>query len=104
LVNDYEIIPGSVAGAEEIYPHNAIDYLKEKGLSVVALPASQMAKEIGDGRMANVVLLGAMSTLLPLPEPSWKNALKTRLPDRYLEGNLKAFTAGRGMMNGKEPN
>ncbi len=104
LVNDYEIVPPSVAGAEEIYPHNAIDYLKEKGISVVALSASQTAKEIGDGRMANVVMLGAMSTLLPLTGESWEGALRTRLPDKYLEGNLKAFAAGIGMMNGKESN
>ncbi len=29
IVNDYEIVPGSVLGAEEAYPHEAIDYLKE---------------------------------------------------------------------------
>ena len=95
LVNDYEIVPGSVTGAEEVYPHQAIDYLKEKGLTVIPLPASIIANKLGDGRMANVVMLGAMSTLLPVAEERWIEALNTRLPSRYIKGNLRAFKAGQ---------
>jgi indolepyruvate ferredoxin oxidoreductase beta subunit len=99
LVNEYELIPGSVANAEKIYPHGAIDFLKSKGLRVIALPASTTARELGDGRMANVVLLGALSTLLPIPQEIWEKTLRLRIPARHLEGNLKAFQAGREMMN-----
>jgi len=99
LVNDYEIIPGSVSGAVEIYPREAISYLQARGLRVAVLPASQIARELGDGRMANVVLLGALSQLLPLPPATWEKALHTRLPPRYLAGNLKAFAAGKQTMN-----
>ncbi|HEY5729172.1 MAG TPA: indolepyruvate oxidoreductase subunit beta [Anaerolineales bacterium] len=99
LVNDYELIPGSVVNAENIYPHEAIDFLKSKELHVTALPASKTARELGDGRMANVVLLGALSTLLPIPQETWDKTLRFRIPARYLEGNLKAFQAGREMMS-----
>ncbi len=95
LVNDYEIIPGSVTGAGEIYPHETIDYLREKGLRVVTLPASQIARDLGDGRMANVVMIGALSNILTIPETSWQKALHVRLPARYLAGNIKAFAAGQ---------
>jgi indolepyruvate ferredoxin oxidoreductase beta subunit len=95
LVNDFEIIPGSVTGAEEVYPYQTIEYLKEKGLTVVPLPASTTAHKLGDGRMANVFMLGAMSTLLPIPEERWIEALNTRLPSRYIKGNLRAFKAGQ---------
>ncbi len=99
LINDYELIPGSVTNAEKIYPHETIDYLKSKGLHMIALPGSTTARELGDGRMANVVLLGALSTLLPIPQEIWNKTLKLRIPARFLEGNLKAFQAGREMMN-----
>jgi len=95
LANEFEIIPGSVTGADLLYPYEAIDYLREKGLTVITLPASEMARDLGDGRMANVVLLGALSTMIPIPEPSWQKALHVRLPPRYLDGNLKAFAAGK---------
>lgn len=99
LINDYELIPGSVINAEKIYPHETIDFLKSKGLRVVALPASKAARELGDGRMANVVLLGALSTLLPIGKEIWEKTLRLRIPARFSEGNLKSFQAGREMMS-----
>jgi indolepyruvate ferredoxin oxidoreductase beta subunit len=101
LVNDYEIIPGSVSGAAETYPHEAIHFLRDRGLNLVTMPASQMAHDLGDGRMANVIMVGALSTMMPIPETSWDKALRLRLPPRYLEGNLQAFAAGKEAMNGQ---
>ena len=97
FVNDHELIPGSVIDAEKIYPHETIDFLKAKGLKVVVLPASKTARELGDARMANVVMLGALSTMLPIPQEIWEKTLKMRIPKRFLEGNLKAFSTGREM-------
>ena len=99
LVNDHELIPGSVVNAEKIYPHETIEFFKSKGLHVIALPASKIARELGDGRMANVVLLGALSTLLPVQQEIWEKTLRLRIPARFLDGNLKSFQAGREMMN-----
>ncbi|MEJ2303556.1 MAG: indolepyruvate oxidoreductase subunit beta [Anaerolineales bacterium] len=98
LANDFEIVPASVSGAEEIYPHQVFEYLNEHGLRVITLPASQIARDLGDGRMANVVLLGVLSTLLPISVEVWEKTLHMRIPKRYLEGNLKAFAAGREAM------
>lgn len=95
LVNDHEIIPGSVARAEELYPHGVIEYLRSQGLKLIVLPATRTAHELGDGRMANVVMLGALSTLLPLPADAWQKSLQLRLPPRYLDSNLRAFAAGQ---------
>ena len=41
LVNDHEIVPASVPGAEQNYPHHALEFLQQKGFRVVALPASR---------------------------------------------------------------
>ncbi len=95
LVNDHEILPGSVLDAEEMYPHEALDFLRRKGYRVVALKASEMALDLGDGRMANVVLLGALSTMLPIPEGIWLETLQHRIPEEYRQPNLRAFAAGR---------
>jgi indolepyruvate ferredoxin oxidoreductase beta subunit len=43
IVNDFEIIPGSVAGAEETYPHEAIDYLHHKWHATLGMDAWRMS-------------------------------------------------------------
>ncbi|MEK9163869.1 MAG: indolepyruvate oxidoreductase subunit beta [Chloroflexota bacterium] len=98
LVNDYEIIPGSVANAAEKYPHNAIDFMRDKGLRVVSLRASERAKELGDGRMANVIMLGALSTLLSISETVWIQTVQEKFPAKYRDANLRAFQTGRSQM------
>jgi indolepyruvate ferredoxin oxidoreductase beta subunit len=95
LVNDHEIIPGSVANAIERYPHNSIEFLRDKGVRVEAVPASKLALDLGDGRMANIVLLGALSMLLDLPIDAWQETLKAKLPAKYRDANLRAFEVGR---------
>jgi len=96
LINDHEIIPGSVANAAERYPHHALDFLRAKGLKVVALSASQCARDLGDGRIANVIMLGAMSALLPrTPKEVWLATLNERIPEKHRALNLKAFETGR---------
>lgn len=94
LVNDYELVPASVLNAEKIYPHESVEFLKSKGLRVISLPASQTARDLGDARMANVVLLGALSNILPIERDVWDKTLRLRIPAKYLEGNLQAFEAG----------
>lgn len=98
LVNDFEIIPASVAGAEELYPHDSIEYLRGQNLHVVTVPASVIARDLGDGRMANVVMLGVLSSILPIERETWDKTLRLRIPRRYLEGNLKAFAEGRDLV------
>jgi indolepyruvate ferredoxin oxidoreductase beta subunit len=97
LVNDHEILPGSVTNAAETYPHEALTFLNDKGYRVISIPASETARDLGDGRMANVVMLGAMSNLLPIEEKVWLDTLRKRIPEKYLQPNLKAFEAGRKM-------
>ncbi len=95
LANDFEIIPGSIKDAEQTYPHDALKFLEQKNHRLLAMPASQIARDLGDARMANVVMIGAMSKWLPISEAHWNETLRHRIPDRFREANLKAFAAGQ---------
>lgn len=102
LVNDQEIVPGSVANAAEKYPHHALDYLRQRGVRLLALPAAQTARDLGDGRAANVVILGALSAVLPaVPLAAWESTLAERIPAKIRDLNLRAFATGRGLAHGR---
>lgn len=94
LINDHEIIPASIADAESKYPHNAIEFLQENGYNILVMMATKIAHELGDGRMANVVMVGAMSNYLPITSDIWLDTLQQRIPEKYREENLRAFQAG----------
>jgi indolepyruvate ferredoxin oxidoreductase beta subunit len=95
LINDYQIIPASVENAEDMYPQNPAEVLLEKGYRVIQIPATKIAHELGDGRMANVVMIGRISSLVPIPKEAWIRTLEGRIPEKYREPNLRAFEAGR---------
>jgi indolepyruvate ferredoxin oxidoreductase beta subunit len=60
-----------------------------------ALDATRVAAGLGNTRIANTVLLGALSTALPFPAEGWIAVLRDFVPARTVELNLKAFQAGR---------
>ncbi len=94
IANDHEIPPASLGALAEKYPHHALDFLREKGLHMLVLPATRMAEELGNVHVANVILLGALSRHLDLPPEVWEQTLRERIPERHLAINLKAFAAG----------
>jgi 2-oxoglutarate ferredoxin oxidoreductase subunit gamma len=67
-------------------------------LLVINLPASEIAESLGDKRMTNMVLLGALLANLPvLPVEAVENALKAHLPARHhrlLPLNYQALRRG----------
>ncbi len=77
------------------YPPVEVESLRQAGLDVRPYAASRRAVELGDARMANVVLLGAVSTDLEFTVEEWEQAIRETLPPRFVEANLKAFHAGR---------
>jgi Pyruvate/2-oxoacid:ferredoxin oxidoreductase gamma subunit len=58
---------------------------------------------LGNPKVANVVLLGALSQLLEsgglvgaeLPASAWLDAITARVPAKFAELNRQAFLAGR---------
>ncbi len=94
IVNDYAIIPPPVASGTAVYPDNCIASLREK-FKLIAFNAAEVAEELGNTRVMNVVLLGAMAEVLQLDNLDWDTALKENVPERFVEINQEAFKRGR---------
>ncbi len=97
IVNDQAIPPVAVNIGAASYPDDeriksTLGKVAEK---VFFIPALRKAEEIGDPRVVNVILLGALSSFLDVPEETWQKVIERRVPQRYLELNLRAFKEGR---------
>lgn len=67
-------------------------------ISIVEVPANEIAEEIGDRRLANVVMVGALLNRLPIfTIEQLSGALERHIPERrrdLLDANLKALEQG----------
>jgi 2-oxoglutarate ferredoxin oxidoreductase subunit gamma len=72
--------------------------VKREDVRTVVLPASSLAEELGNKRMSNMILLGALIANLPvISMESFERSLKEHLPERHmhlLEANVKALELG----------
>ena len=95
IVNTQQIKPPAVANGQIEYPVNALDSITAHGIEVVRVDAFDIARDAGEAKAANVVMVGAMSTFLPMDVGAYEEIINTRVPERFREVNLKAFAAGR---------
>ena len=93
IVNTQQINPMPVIVGKATYPENIIEKLKEAG-EVISLDALSLAKKAGNIKAVNVVLIGVLAKTSGIACEKWIDAIKSTVPEKFLDINLKAFDAG----------
>ncbi|MBE9391659.1 indolepyruvate oxidoreductase subunit beta [Fervidicoccus fontis] len=98
LINDYRIIPSSVMLGESKYPtkEEVIEAIKKVTDRICIIPATDMAKQLGNARIANVLMLGAFRVFFDtgIDREYFIQAIKENVRPKYVELNIKAFEKG----------
>ncbi|MBL7176387.1 MAG: indolepyruvate oxidoreductase subunit beta [Desulfobacteraceae bacterium] len=102
LVNDLKIPPPSVASKQEAYTDKVEEIGKKRNLNVKVISGTGIGEKVGDVRTTNLALLGALSTLMEVPEEIWMESIQERFPEKLAELNQKAFKAGRDTASGMQ--
>ncbi|MEO0239346.1 MAG: indolepyruvate oxidoreductase subunit beta [candidate division WOR-3 bacterium] len=96
VINDLEIIPTTVSLKLDTYPTNIEDQIRDKAKAeVILVPATDLARQAGDARTANTVLLGVISNFLPFEDKVWEKVISDNVKKETIEVNLKAFYLGK---------
>jgi len=100
VVNEMAVVPVTVSAGGAQYPEDQSlqQVFGALGAGVIMVPGEKLAREAGNVKAANVVLLGAISRLLPLPEEVWWECLSQRIPPKFLDLNRTAFASGLAMV------
>ena len=93
IVNAQQIDPMPVITGAAKYPENIAAKLSEKA-GAVCIDALAAAKEAGNIKAVNVVLIGVLARSTDIPHDKWIEALRRTVPAKFLEVNLKAFETG----------
>jgi indolepyruvate ferredoxin oxidoreductase beta subunit len=98
LMNTARLVPPVVDLGLYDYPDDPIAEIKSRGYQVHAFDAMAIAMALGDVRLGNTVMLGAMADHLPFPPQVLLDAILKRFSQRkphMVEVNRKAFEAGQ---------
>ena len=94
VINDYAIKSTTIASGAETYPQGCIEAM-ERVFRTIAVPASEIALDLGNAKCMNVVLFGAMCDSLGCPQIDWEQVVADTVPEKVKELNIRAFRAGR---------
>lgn len=95
ISNAQNILPMSVSAGNAKYPNDITKTLASISAEVTVVDAIGKARELGNQKCVNVVLLGVLARRVSEIKPEiWPEMIKKMLPQRLQELNLKAFKAG----------
>ena len=94
VVSNLEIPSAPIAAGLCPYPSDCLEELSRHH-RCIEVKAGEIAQSLGNGKCMNVVLLGAMVAVLNMDDMDWESAIRSTVPQRFLELNLAAFQAGR---------
>ena len=93
VVNDTRIDPMTVVIGAKQYPEGILENLS-KDHKLVTIDAGKIAKELGNSKVTNSVVLGLAAKHIGFSEEQWLETLKNTVPPKTIEINTLAFKAG----------
>ena len=93
VVNNEEIPSMSVITGDEVYPDDVLEEI-QKHASAKVVDATALARELGNEKAANIILLGTIIKSMGLEEIDWDAILEANIKPKFIELNKKALKAG----------
>lgn len=93
VINDFEIPSAPILMGAAEYPEGILETLGEKA-TIRTIKAEEVARELGNSRVMNVVLLGALVKAMDVPEVDWTETIRDNIKEGFEDLNVRAFEAG----------
>ena len=93
ILNDIRIDPMPVIIGAADYPEEIIDTLEDK-YNVIKVDALSEAKELGNSRTFNIIILGIAARYMDFEKEEWLKVIEETVPKGTAEINKKAFELG----------
>lgn len=93
VVNDCRIDPMTVVVGASEYPKNIIEQLKKEHI-VYDIDGVAIAKELGNSKVLNSVVLGLSAKHIGFSKETWLDVVKNTVPPKTIDINEKAFIKG----------
>lgn len=99
VVTSTEQIPSQpVLTGRMAYPADILDELKKVTGNVIAVDAPAEAAKIGNSKVSNVILLGAIVKYMGLEQIDWDKIIRENVKPAFVELNLQALALGKTLL------
>jgi indolepyruvate ferredoxin oxidoreductase beta subunit len=97
IVNDFEIPSVPILLGAARYPAGILEELSQK-VKIHAIKATERAEALGNAKIMNIVLLGALVKTLGLTDLDWKGVIRASVKKGFEDLNIRAFEEGGHML------
>ena len=94
FMDDKELFSMPTLTGARPYPHEAVDAIEKSGADVKVVPAHSIAEGLGNPKVQNIVLLGALAGALGLEDIPWEYLIAENVPPKARELNIQGFREG----------
>jgi indolepyruvate ferredoxin oxidoreductase beta subunit len=94
ILNTRQMVPTTVSSGPYVYAEDIAHHLG-RHVPVIVVDGPGIAREVGNVRTANTVVMGALSAKLDIPLDIWKEAVHRSVPPGTEDINMRAFEEGR---------
>ncbi len=94
VINDYQIMSIPILVGAFEYPEGIKEYIKENVKDCIIYDAAKIAREIGNEKVMNMVLLGSLIKAMNLEHISWEKVIKDNVKEQFADINIKALKRG----------
>lgn len=101
IVSSTKLVPPSANLGKLSYPDDPIAEIKKKTDNVIAVDADRMARDLGNIRLVNTILLAVGSPFMGFDRSVWEAAIRKLVKPQYVDINLTAFAQGCELANSK---
>jgi len=98
IVNNYRIDSIPVLIGKATYKEKEIEN-ELKRLNATIINAADKAKEIGNSKVMNIILLGALVKSMSLEYIDWETIIRKNIKEKFIDINLEAFKIGMEMIS-----
>lgn len=95
IVNDQRIDPITVVTGATAYPEGILEELS-KAHTVYIIDAMREAKQLGNAKCFNVIVLGMAARHMDFEKEDWLKVIEQTVPPKTVEMNKQAFLCGYG--------
>ena len=98
VVNNYRIDSMPVLTGKAIYQETEIEN-ELRRLNATIIDAANKAEEMGNSKVMNIILLGALVKSMELEYIDWESIIRDNVKPKFIDINLKAFKKGIEMVS-----